>query len=647
MTSFKDLALCSAIQETLDQLGFVEPTEIQRKAIPVLLEAQKIDFHGQAQTGTGKTLAFGLPLLNRIDKSIKQPQALVVAPTRELSLQICESLKPFAQALGLYVEPIFGGMSLEAQVRTLKRGVHIVVGTPGRLNDLARRGSLNLDMVKTLVLDEADIMLDMGFKEEVDEILTEVPESRDIWLFSATVKGGIDQIKRDHMHDVVTVSVSKQNVGTHTTKQYYCMVPARARLTALCRFIESFPEFYAFIFCQTKILTSEVAERLVQRGFNVGALHGDMSQAQRNAIIKKFRDKEITIVVATDVAARGIDIANLTHVINYSLPEDLESYVHRVGRTGRAGKEGTAISFIGRNESHSVKMLQRKFSIAIEPIDVPSRNQIVEGRLGQAKDYIMQLATQPVSMDEHIHARIAELVSALTPEQERCVLERFVYDRFLAVIAQEKDDLFVPASKVGATGLKAQPELMMAVGSDDNVTEDDIRELLTTKGGITADDILKVRIIKRRSFIEITPSTVATVLESVRNESLGGRKIRLALVEDEGGDRRREGRGGERRSFGGRGRGEGRDGERRSFGGRSRSFDGESRGEGRSEGRGFSGGRERDGGRNRSEGRDGERRSFGGRSRSFDGESRGEGRSEGRGFGGNRERRPYARRERE
>lgn len=582
MMKFKELALNSSIQTTLETLGFTEPTEIQRKAIPLLLEATKIDFHGQAQTGTGKTLAFGLPLLQRLDKNIKKPQALVVAPTRELSVQIAESLKPFAQALGLYIENIYGGVSIEAQIRTLNRGVHIVVGTPGRLNDLVRRGSLNLDNIKTLVLDEADIMLDMGFKEEVDEILNEVPETREIWLFSATIKGGIDQIKRDHMSDVVTVSVSKQQVGNHTTKQYYCMVPAKARLNALCRFIESFPEFYAFIFCQTKILTSEVAERLVQRGFNVGALHGDMSQAQRNLVIKKFKEKEITIVVATDVAARGIDIANLTHVINYSLPEDLESYVHRVGRTGRAGKEGVAISFIGRSEMHSVKMLQRKFSVDINPIDVPSRDQIIEGRLAQAQAYLSTLVDTKIAADKQLQERISALTQEISPEQARSVVERFIFDRFLATIAAEKDDMFVPASKMGGlTGKTGNPELMMAVGTDDSIDESDIRTLLTSKGGIKEDDIFKVRLIKRRTFVEVAPAVVSTLLDALRNESLGGRKVRLAPVEEDGG-RREGGRGGDRRggrgdgrSFGG-GRGRGgfrgdRDGDRGSrFGRRER-----------------------------------------------------------------------------
>ena len=358
MITFKDLNLSPESQQTLEKLGFTEPTEIQAKAIPLLL-SKPMDFHGQAQTGTGKTLAFGLPLLQRIDAQDRSTQALVVAPTRELALQICDSLKPFAQAAQISIVTIYGGSPMEEQVRALKRGVQVVIGTPGRLNDHLRRKTLNIGAIKTLVLDEADIMLDMGFREEVEEILKHAPENREIWLFSATVKSGISDLISGYMRDTQTVKVAKKTADAATVKQFYCSVPIRQRLPALQRFIESAPDFYGFVFCQTKILTSEIAEQLIRAGYNVGALHGDLSQAQRNLVIKRFKNKEISIVIATDVAARGIDIANLTYVVNYSLPEDLESYVHRIGRTGRAGKTGVAISFIGRSESRTVSLYRR------------------------------------------------------------------------------------------------------------------------------------------------------------------------------------------------------------------------------------------------------------------------------------------------
>ena len=275
--TFKDLLLAEPIQGVLETLGFTQPTEIQHKAIPLLLEAKKQDFHGQAQTGTGKTLAFGIPLLHRIDASKKNPQALIIAPTRELAVQIKDSLKPFANAMGLKLEAIYGGVSMEGQTQALRRGCHIVVGTPGRVNDHLRRKNLRIEAAQTLVLDEADIMLDMGFREDIEQIMSFAPNNREIWLFSATVKGGITALMRSHMKDTVSVRVSQKQVAGSNTKQYYCMAPGRTRLRVLSRFIESAPEFYGFIFCQTKILTGDIAEKLIRLGYNVGALHGNMS----------------------------------------------------------------------------------------------------------------------------------------------------------------------------------------------------------------------------------------------------------------------------------------------------------------------------------------------------------------------------------
>lgn len=552
MKQFKDFVLAAPVQQTLDTLGFTEPTEIQRKAIPALLAASKVDVHGQAQTGTGKTLAFGIPLLHRIDTKSKKTQALVVAPTRELAVQIYESLKPFAQAMGISIEPIYGGMSMELQMRALKRGVQIVIGTPGRLNDHVRRRTLDLTGISTLVLDEADIMLDMGFKEEMDEILACAAKDREIWLFSATVKPGINAIMREHMKDPISLRVSKQNVGTVSTKQYFCAIPMKSRLAALCRFIESAPEFYAFIFCQTKILTSDVAEQLLLRGYKVGALHGDMSQTQRNGVIKKFKNKEITIVVATDVAARGIDIANLTHVINYSLPEDHESYVHRVGRTGRAGKEGVAITFIGRSEMRLIQMIQRKFNVVIEPLDVPSREQIVKGRIAQINEWLAQ---------EQGHQKVAQvpqelmtMLHQLSEEEVRSHLAVLLYDKFLATFMQEADVITGSAHPAQRSDEMSQQEFYITVGLDDQgLTKEVVINHLLSLGIIQEDQIIKVRSIKRRTFIEVVPEKVSAVIDALQGTTLVGRRIRAQMVEEEqqggapfrrGGERREGGRSG-------------------------------------------------------------------------------------------------------
>ncbi|MGC2310958.1 MAG: DEAD/DEAH box helicase [Candidatus Babeliaceae bacterium] len=538
--SFKDLPVLPAIQQTLSLLGFTEPTEIQSKAIPLLLESKKVDFHGQAQTGTGKTLAFGLPLLHRIDITNRAPQALIVAPTRELALQISESLLPFARALNLKIETICGGLPMDAQLRALSRGAHVVVGTPGRLNDHLRRGSLNLKKVATLVLDEADIMLDMGFREEIDEILNFVPQNREIWLFSATVKSGISNLMSEHMNDPLSVRVSKKNTSTPAVKQYYTIIPSKSRFVALCRFIETTPDFYAFIFCQTKILAAEVAEKLLIKGYCAAALHGDMSQTQRNLVVKKFKEQRIKVLVATDVAARGIDIANLSHVINYSLPEDHESYVHRIGRTGRAGKEGISITFINKNETRDLNFIQQKFNLKIDMIEVPTRQKLMEARLEQARDYLVATQAKGISLDNH--EVIKQLVTSLELTALQEIVGHFIQEKFFASLDQED----IQQTKVEQGDIQ---ELSLSVGTDEGILQSDVASYLMATGLVTEADIKKIRIIKRKTFIEIPTHCASTLMTALRNTSLGGRKTNIQKVyeQDEhysggGNNRRREDR---------------------------------------------------------------------------------------------------------
>ena len=542
--TFKQFNFNEKVQETLEKLGFVTPTEIQSQAIPVLLEQRPTDFHGQAQTGTGKTMAFGLPLVHRVDQSNKATQALVVAPTRELAVQICDSIKPFAQALGISFKAIYGGASMEEQIRALKQGIQIVVGTPGRINDHLRRGIMKLDQLQTLVLDEADIMLDMGFKEEVDEIIRFARKEREVWLFSATVKSGIRAIMNEHMKNTVSVSVSRKNVSTAAVKQYYCVLPVRARLAALCRFMESASEFYGFIFCQTKLLTGEVADALRRRGYQVGCLHGDMSQDQRNAVIKKFKAREYSVVVATDVAARGLDIQDLTHVINYSLPEDHESYVHRTGRTGRAGKEGIAITFINRQDLRTVSMIQRKFNIIVEPIIVPSRDDIIVKRMEQASEYLEKFVAE--SHASVAHPSVAELLKKFDGAQVTTLLAQFVQEKFLDSIVAEDDSLFATAhqSSQNFEPMRNQQEIMCAVGSDDGLDRDAIIEFIVATAGITKQQILKIRVLRRRTFIEVASDVVTQVLDAIRNQSLAGRQLRAQFVEESQNENRRDRSGG-------------------------------------------------------------------------------------------------------
>lgn len=346
METFGNFSLLPEIQSSLKALGFTKPTEIQEKVITILLKNPKTDLHAQAQTGTGKTLAFGIPLLQSIDTKLKSVQGLIIAPTRELVLQIYESLKDVSRGTNILIEPIYGGMPIERQITNIRRGAQIIVGTPGRLNDHLRRKTLSLKSVKILILDEADIMLDMGFKEEIDNILNHTPKDRAIWLFSATVMSGIKQLIKSHMHNVISIKGTEKGIVSSQVKQYYCIVQMRKRIEATARFIEAAPGFYGIIFCQTKILTTEVFEELASKSFRANCLHGDMKQTLRNHVIKGFRNKDFNILIATDVAARGIDVSDLTHVINFSIPDEHENYIHRIGRTGRAGKEGIAITFV-------------------------------------------------------------------------------------------------------------------------------------------------------------------------------------------------------------------------------------------------------------------------------------------------------------
>lgn len=541
MKLFKDFPLSPSIAKALDSMGFTNPTEIQEKSIPLLLEHDKIDFHGQAQTGTGKTLAFGIPLLQKIDVNNSKPQALIVAPTRELVLQICDSLRLAAQFMNVSIEAIYGGVSILNQIRALKNGVQVVVGTPGRLRDHLRRKTLSLKSLHIFVLDEADIMLDMGFKEEIDEILEHAPEDRQIWLFSATVKGGIAAIKNSHMKDPVSVRVSQTKVTTSNTKQFYCMVPMRYRLQALCRVIDTASEFYGLIFCQTKVLTGDIAERLVKMGYRVSCLHGDMDQKMRNKVIKKFKEKSFDIVVATDVAARGIDVAGLTHVINYSFPEDQESYVHRIGRTGRAGNQGTAITFINNRELRLVQQLARRFNTEIHQLEIPTVENVIQVRVDKALSYFND-ASSKSSGESDTLALLRTTVSDSTKEQLVDGVINMLKEKFLGSHDKEQDIPSVcPTEKALQDGDKR--ELMLHVGFDDGIDRETILKYCLDAAVVEPADIERVRVIKRRSFVILPSDSAAKLVKALKGKRMQGKRVRISLVSqdeprgDGGGDR--------------------------------------------------------------------------------------------------------------
>jgi len=346
MTTFESLGLQEPILKGIQDLGFVAPTPIQEKAIPVLLSGDR-DFVGLAQTGTGKTAAFGLPLLQQLDIKRRQPQGLILCPTRELCLQITNDLKNFSKYLGdLSVVAVYGGASIVQQLRELKRGAHVVVATPGRLLDIIERGAVNFDQVRYAVLDEADEMLNMGFQEDINNILSKTPQSKTTWLFSATMPQEVRRIAQNYMTNPFELTVGNKNSGNANIEHEYYVVRPREKYAALKRIVDYNPEIFGIIFTRTKIESQEIAESLIRDGYNADALHGDLTQQQRDKVMKRFRERSIQVLVATDVAARGIDVDNVTHVINYELPDDVENYTHRSGRTARAGKSGISIAII-------------------------------------------------------------------------------------------------------------------------------------------------------------------------------------------------------------------------------------------------------------------------------------------------------------
>ncbi len=384
--TFQELGVNDALLRGIADMGFETPMSIQEKVIPSLLDGD-CDLVGLAQTGTGKTAAFGLPVIQRIDTSRRVPQALILAPTRELCLQIAGDLADFSKYVpDLVVLPVYGGSSIESQIRALRQGVQIIVATPGRLIDLINRGVVHLDDVHTVVLDEADEMLNMGFVDSINDILSHVPENRKMLMFSATMPAEVAKIAKRFMHNPEEIVVGTRNEGAKNVRHIYYMVNARDKYLALKRVVDNNPNIYAIIFCRTRRDTQEIADKLIQDGYNAEALHGDLSQQQRDTVMKKFRDRVISLLVATDVAARGLDVDDLTHVINYGLPDDTAVYTHRSGRTGRAGKTGVSIAIIHSREKGKLREIERIIGKKFERKEVPTPEHIIEKQLYNLAD---------------------------------------------------------------------------------------------------------------------------------------------------------------------------------------------------------------------------------------------------------------------
>ena len=390
MKTFEELGVCESIRKAIDELGFVHPMPVQEAVIPYLL-ANENDVIALAQTGTGKTAAFGIPLLERIDTSRRETQALVLSPTRELCLQIADDLRDFAKYMdGVHVEAVYGGAAIEPQMRALKKGVEIIVATPGRLVDLMHRGYAKLEKVTNIVLDEADEMLNMGFSDSINEIFESLSEDHHTLMFSATMSKEVERVAKKYLHDYKEIVVGSRNEGAESVNHIYYMVNAKDKYLALKRIVDYYPRIFAIIFCRTKVETQEVADKLIKDGYNAESLHGDLSQQQRDLTMQKFRNHLTQLLVATDVAARGLDVDDLTHVINFGLPDDIESYTHRSGRTGRAGKKGTSISIVHSREKFKIRNIEKIICKEFVKAEIPSAEEICKKQLYKVMDQIVK-----------------------------------------------------------------------------------------------------------------------------------------------------------------------------------------------------------------------------------------------------------------
>lgn len=435
---FQDFNLNPAILKAIDELGFKEPMPIQAEVLPILLN-QRTDLVGLAQTGTGKTAAFGLPLLQNIDASKRCVQALVLCPTRELCMQISKDLLSYAKYMPeVMIVPVYGGASIEQQFKALAKKPQIIVATPGRLQDMIRRNRVDFSNVQWMVLDEADEMLDMGFQEDVDAILEYMPDEKNILLFSATMPVEVEKILNHYMKDPVRISIGQRNSGTSNVRHNYYLIRANDRYLALKRLIDYFPSIYGIVFCRTKLETQEVADSLIHDGYNAASLHGDLSQAQRDLVMSHFRQVFTQILVATDVAARGLDVNNLTHVINYNLPDDIDTYVHRSGRTGRADKTGICISLVHVKEKHKVKAIEKQIKQPFERAMIPTGRQVCEKQLFRHIDNLENVDIMRDDIDDYLPIVFRKL-NWLSREELITRIVALNFNRFLDYYKDAKD----------------------------------------------------------------------------------------------------------------------------------------------------------------------------------------------------------------
>ncbi len=518
--TFRDLGLSEKVLKALDDMGFEEPSPIQEQTIPVVLEGK--DVIGQAQTGTGKTAAFGAPIVERWDVKQRTVQALILTPTRELAIQVAEEITKIGKYTRLKTTAIYGGQSIDRQIRALRFGVDVVVGTPGRIMDHMRRGTLMLGQVRTLVLDEADEMLDMGFIEDIEFILKETPADRQTLLFSATMPDEIRRLANRYMKTPEYISVSPAQLTVPLTEQFFYEVRPAFKLDALCRVLDMENVERGICFCRTKKGVDETVEGLQARGYLAEGIHGDMNQAQRSRVMTKFKEGNVELLVATDVAARGLDIQDVTHVFNYDIPQDAESYVHRIGRTGRAGKTGTAVTFISAREFSQLRVIERVTKTRISRRPLPSLMDVAEKQREQLKERLLKV------MDDGQLAFYKELAGELLDEYDPEV----VLAAALKMVAGEEKSAtpnVTPANmEFGDTGAEAgMVRLFINVGRQQLIQPADIVRSIASQAGIPGNAIGLINIYDRFTFVEVPKEVASQVIQAMQESTIKGRVVSI------------------------------------------------------------------------------------------------------------------------
>jgi ATP-dependent RNA helicase DeaD len=535
--TFEELGLRREVLKSLSELGFEAPTPIQEKAIPYLMQ-EECDFVGLAQTGTGKTAAFGLPLINNINTEARLPQGLIICPTRELCLQITKDLETFSKYLDLRVVSVYGGTDIRRQITEVKKGAAIIVATPGRLVDLMNRKVVQLQEVKYVVLDEADEMLNMGFKEDIDAVLDMTPLEKNVWLFSATMPTEVARIAKTYMDEPLEVSIGHKNQSNENIDHIYYLVKERDRYEAVKRLIDFNPQIYGLIFCRTKNETAAVAEKLAKEGYNAEPLHGDLTQAMRDRVMDRFRSKELQLLVATDVAARGLDIDNITHVINYNLPDDIENYTHRSGRTARAGKKGESLVLVNGKELFKIKAIEKQMRTTFTVGVIPNAEEICEIQLMKLINNTIETEVK----EDDIEKFIPQIMSSFEHFTKEEVIKKFVsaeFNRFIEYY-ERAGDLNVSARKEegkdrkSAKSEKARDEgktrFFLNIGRRDGLNPGALLRVVCDATGLKSQNIGRIDLMASFSFFDADEEFTERILKHVNGANFEGHPLSVEVT---------------------------------------------------------------------------------------------------------------------